>query len=763
MSSTPSIPARDQHAELMALLTSAPLGVALFDREHRYVSINEALAAINGLPIQAHIGQRIEDLLPANATAVVPVIDAVFCDGEGVTNLEVTGETPLQPGVTRNWLTGFYPVRDDAGHVTAVGAWVTEITDRKAAEQALRRSEQDFRATFDNAAVGIAHVGLDGRWLSLNDRLCDITGYRRDELLAMTFQDITHPDDLAADLEQARRLARGELDTYSMEKRYLRKDGQETWINLTVSARRDAAGQPLYYISIVEDIQARKRAEQALQDALQASQTGTFRWDIQTNRLDWDEALDRLFGLRPGESVHDFAAFLARVHPDDRAGVVERCDRCREHGADFAMEFRVVWPDGREHWLYDRGRTFLDAAGRPAYMTGACVDITERKWADQALRQADRQKDEFLATLAHELRNPLAPMRSALEGLRSGRLDTGRSERALAVMDRQLRHLVRLVDDLLDVSRISSGKIELRCQTLDLAEVVEQAAELARPLIEAADQQMQVALPDAPMWVHGDLTRLAQVVGNLLNNASKYTPAGGHITVSACALPDEAVIEIRDSGMGLAPDMLERIFELFVQAEDARLQAQGGLGIGLSLVKRLVELHGGVVQAASSGLGQGSCFTLRLPLAGAAAPVPLVAAPAPAMASVQKGGCRVLVIDDNVDGAEALQALLDMLGQQTHVAHDGEQALRMVADFRPQIVLCDIGLPGMNGYEVARRLRSEPGTAQALLVALTGWGSNEDRRKSLAVGFDVHLTKPVELSALEALLARAGCGSAPGA
>jgi CheY-like chemotaxis protein/two-component sensor histidine kinase len=388
-------------------------------------------------------------------------------------------------------------------------------------------------------------------------------------------------------------------------------------------------------------------------------------------------------------------------------------------------------------------------------MTGACVDVTERKRIEQALHDAGRQKDEFLAMLAHELRNPLAPLRSGVEIVRRAATPEAR-ERALDTMSRQLSHMVRLVDDLLDVSRISRGMVELRREPLDLRSALEHALDAVRPLAQSKHQCLEVDVCNEALPLDGDATRLVQVVGNILANASKYTPEGGRIDVSLRRDADDAVLVVCDDGQGIPVGMLESVFELFVQVERTVDRAHGGLGIGLALVRRLVALHGGTVWAHSEGPGHGSTFKVRLPLQTAAVP----AHPAPLDTASPAGFAprRIMVVDDNRDGAENMSELLQLLGHQTQFALDGPTALAQADDFLPDVVLLDIGMPLMSGYEVARQLRARRGGAAMTLVALTGWGTDQDRRDAMDAGFDAHLTKPVDLPQLEALLAPARDG-----
>jgi CheY-like chemotaxis protein len=363
--------------------------------------------------------------------------------------------------------------------------------------------------------------------------------------------------------------------------------------------------------------------------------------------------------------------------------------------------------------------------------------------------------DEFLATLAHELRNPLAPILNALHIMRLAPTDPVATEESRAIIERQVRNMVRLIDDLLDVSRITRGKIQLRLQAVDLSQVVHSAIESSRPTIDAAGHEISIELPPTPLVFLADPTRLSQVLLNLINNAAKYTGRGGHIWVTAQQEDDDLVLSVRDTGIGISAEMVPHIFEMFSQTERVLERSEGGLGIGLSLVRGLVQLHGGSVTAQSEGRGRGSEFVVRLPLQpaepGEVPDEPRALAGA-YPASIPR---RVLVVDDNVDGARSLEKLLRVLGHEITVTHDGQAGLEQARSFKPDVVLLDIGLPGMNGYEVARRLRQMPALRDVLLVALTGWGKDEDRQKSMEAGFNAHLVKPIELQDLAALLSNA--------
>ena len=372
----------------------------------------------------------------------------------------------------------------------------------------------------------------------------------------------------------------------------------------------------------------------------------------------------------------------------------------------------------------------------------------------QALEAARRQTDEFLALLAHELRNPLAPIKNAVSLMQMGGLSASMTEWYRTVIDRQVTLLTRMVDDLLDVSRIESGKISLRREPVDLALVVESAVDAARPLVQARRHSLEIIVPGEPLRVSGDLTRLVQVVLNLLTNAAKYTPEGGQIRLAVAREGEAVAIRVRDTGLGIPADLLPRVFDLFTQGDRSLERSEGGLGIGLALVRHLVERHGGTVEAHSDGAGRGSELVVRLPPLAGPWEAPGGAARRPDGLG-ESGPCRVLVIDDDRDAAESMTVLLELWGHEVRIAYSGQEAVGMASAEPPDAVLLDIGLPGMNGYEVARRLREVPGCASALLVAVTGYGQEEDRRRSRESGFDHHLTKPVEPAILQDLLASA--------
>ncbi len=472
--------------------------------------------------------------------------------------------------------------------------------------------------------------------------------------------------------------------------------------------------------------------------------------------IDVNPGLCRMLGYSREELIGQRVADL--THPDEQEWAAATMQPLIDGKVEsVSMDRRFRHKHGHYVPTHASASIIRDEKGVPQSVVAVVQDITERKLAEEALREADRRKDEFLATLAHELRNPLAPICNSLHILRLAGADAAAHEPVVEMMERQVGHMVRLVDDLLEVSRITRGKIELRKERVELAAVIRSAVEASQPMIDAGNHQLAISLPSEPVTLEADPVRLAQVFSNLLNNAAKYTDRGGQIRLSARILnggsrpPAEIEVSVRDTGIGIEQEMLPRVFEMFTQVGRARRQAQPGLGIGLTLVRNLVELHSGSVEAHSAGLGQGSEFVVRLPVAAfrPAAKTPT------AQAEGGKVSLRprdVLVVDDNRDAAESLAVLLRRMGMEVQVAYGGLEALEMIAAFDPEVVFLDIGMPGMDGYELVRRVRDQAGGRERLVIAITGWGQEEDRRKSHEAGFDYHLTKPVDLSQLQSLL-----------
>lgn len=507
------------------------------------------------------------------------------------------------------------------------------------------------------------------------------------------------------------------------------------------------------------DVTERNQTEQALRESVRLYQAigesidyGVWVCDPEGRNTYCSESFLRLVGLTQ-EECSSFG-WKRVLHPDDAERAISAWQECVRTGGTWDIEHRFRGVDGRWHPILARGVPVRNERSEITAWAGINLNINRLKQVEDELREADRRKDEFLATLAHELRNPLAPIRNSLQILKMARIDEETVQQTRDMMDRQVHHLVRLVDDLLDVSRVMRGKIELRKEGIELATIVARAVETIQPLIEVQGHRLELALSPESLLLDADPVRLAQVVGNLLTNAAKYTEADGRIRLTAERDRNGAVLKIRDNGIGIAANMLPRIFELFVQVDHAATRSQGGLGIGLTLVKNLVEMHGGSVEARSDGLGHGSEFVVHLPLIAQpirTADEPLVHEVAHKPAS---SGNRLLVVDDNRDAALSLAMLLRLQGHDVRVAHDGLTAIETAAAYLPDMVFLDLGMPGMDGYEVARRLRELAGLERTWLTALTGWGQQEDRRRTSEAGFDHHLVKPLEAKTLEQLLAQ---------
>jgi PAS domain S-box-containing protein len=464
-------------------------------------------------------------------------------------------------------------------------------------------------------------------------------------------------------------------------------------------------------------------------------------------------AYEKIWQRSTGRLFQNFYAWLESVHPDDRERVRGAFAELLNYGK-YEQEYRLLMPDGSERWIRDRGFPMTDDNERPYHITRISQDISASKIAELALHEAAIRKDEFLATLAHELRNPLAPMRTAIDLMRMNSpvddVNTGTRE----IISRQIDHLVRLVDDLLDVSRITQGKLLLQREFIELKSVVDAALETNASFLNSRRHQVVLKLHNDNIWLKGDSVRLAQVVSNLLHNAGKYTPEGGVIELATAVTGNRLQIVVSDNGIGISADQIGHIFELFTQAQRLHNKAPEGLGVGLSLVRHLVELHGGTIEAASPGAGKGSSFTVNLPVN---ASLPMTPRRPGNVARKMLGridALRILLVDDSVDGVGLLKALLDRLGHEVVVAHDGDEALALVEHFTPDVALLDIGLPGMSGYQVAQHLKALPQLKNTQLVALTGYGQERDREQAFASGFAHHLVKPLDMDVLNDLLRR---------
>lgn len=503
--------------------------------------------------------------------------------------------------------------------------------------------------------------------------------------------------------------------------------------------------------------QARHQAEFALRNSEErfrqmAESIGDVFWIYHPGRTHGyvSPAYTKVFRRPISNFADNLLDWQEQIHPDDRARVAKAFADAMTTGV-YDEEFRLLHNDGSITWIHDRGFPVRDDEGRIYRLSGVAHQITDRKLAEQALRDADRRKDEFLAMLAHELRNPLAPIRNAVELLRIAEpQQVGIAVKAREIISRQIDHLSRLVDELLDVSRITHGKVSLVREPISLSSVVRSASEASRPLMEQRQHHFETLVPSHEIWLSGDPIRLSQVLSNLLNNAAKYTPNQGRITLSASQVGSDILLTVRDNGIGIGPEVLPHVFDLFMQATPSLDRSQGGLGVGLSLAQTLARMHDGEITARSAGIGQGSEFTLRLPAGFAGAGNEKSSLP---LETVPLKPHNILLIEDRVDAAEGMAMLLTALGHQVEISHDGPSGLAKARSLKPDLIILDIGLPHMDGYELARALRGDPDTAGIKLIALSGYGQSSDKQKSMDAGIDHHLVKPVALEALEAAIA----------
>jgi PAS domain S-box-containing protein len=617
------------------------------------------------------------------------------------------------------------------------------------AEQALRESENRFRQALEIKTVGIIFFNSENRITEANDAFLEMSGFSREDERA----GVLRCDELTpAEWRMATFRATEELKAMGRaaphEKELFRKDGSRWW---GLIAMKQLNGEEA--VAYIVDITERKRAEQSLRESearfralAEASPALIWQVDPQGNAVYLNQRYRYMFGRSLEELMP--TGWRGLLHPDDAPAYIAAFERALHDRAHLRHRVRARTAEGEWRWLKSYALPWFTVRDEYAGHVGISIDITEAVAAETALLEADRRKDEFLATLAHELRNPLAPIVSALTLI--ARPD-GAAEipRLLPVISRQVNYMVRLVDDLLEISRITSGKVELRQKPIDLAIVLGNAIEASMEQIREKELELSVSITGTPLIVYGDMVRLEQVFANLLNNAARYTGRGGHIWLTACQEDNKAIVSVKDNGIGILPGMLPRLFDMFAQERRNGIGTQEGLGIGLNLVDRLVQMHGGSVEASSEGKDKGSEFMVRLPLSQNATEGKTVALE---KASVPHE-LRVLVVDDNQDAAEVLCMLLQSMGVDVKAVDSGPAALAIIPDYLPNVILMDIGMPGMDGNEVARRIRAQPQFNNMKLIALTGWGQEKDRQLSHESGFDHHLTKPVNFKVLTELIA----------
>jgi PAS domain S-box-containing protein len=737
--SGPAPDAIDAIGFALRMTSASPAPMLVVRGDTRQVALNDACAALLGLDAQRAPWSPLADILPTIADPVDSLLGGACASAERTIEARARLRVALSPlpaagGAIAGLLGVVQPIQSragDAGH------------------------ELDRLVAL--SPVGVVRYRLDGAIVDCNRAFLEMLGLSRaDRDAGLNWRDLTPPEWRDTDDDGIARLRERNVIPL-FQKEFLHRDGRR--VPVLVGAGNLETDRTQGYAVII-DISARREAERALADseARFRAITNAMPQMVWTTLPDgyhdyYNDGWYRFTGAPPGTT--DGEGWNDMFHPDEQAMAWDKWRHSLATGEPYEVEYRLRHHSDGYRWVLGRALPVRDAAGRIQRWMGTCTDIHQQKLTEDALREADQRKDEFLAMLGHELRNPLAPIRSAASLLPLAKGDPARIEHIGRVISRQTTHMTGLIDDLLDVSRVTRGMIELEREDVAVRHLVDEAVEQVRPLIEARSHVLAIANEAEGAVVHGDRKRLVQVLSNLLSNAAKYTPAGGRISVRVSvqnADHDEMVrIAVIDNGIGMAPDLVDSAFELFRQGKRTPDRAQGGLGIGLALVRSLVQLHGGMVSAASAGEGQGSevsvAFPLRARLAASSPQADDGAAPA-------QGSLRVLVVDDNADSAELVAMYLRMVGHVVATEFNAAAALEKARGFRPEVCFLDIGLPDLDGNELARRLRRMPGLERTRLAAMTGYGQPLDRMSSAAAGIDAYFVKPVAMDELAAWLAQ---------
>jgi PAS domain S-box-containing protein len=717
----------------------------MLDPQGLIISWNDGAEAINGYTADEIIGRHFTVFYPRESIeSGLPERELVVAEAVG--RYEDEGWRLRKDG-TRFWANVVITaLRDRAGNLLGFAKVARDLTERRKADESVRASEQRFRALVQSVRdYAIFMLDPTGHVATWNEGAQHIKGYSANEIIGQHFSRF-YPQDA---------LQRGqpehELKTATTEGRFedegwrLRKDGTRFWANVVLSAIRDAQGQLLGFTKITRDLTERRRHEQELrasEEKFRMLVEGVVDYAIITLDRDgfitsWNTGAARLNGHAASDIL---GRHFSRLYPTEEIAANKPWQdliSAREKGR-YAEEGWRMRRDGTQYWANNLIAALRDADGRSQSYYMVTQDLSQRRYAE-GLADAAQRTHEFIAMLAHELRNPLAPIRNAVSLMERKGLGDPVLESMRQTIDRQSGLLARIVDELLDVNRIARGQFTVERRSIDLQDVLQRAVETSRPLIEQRHQTLELQIPEMPLAANGDPMRLTQVFVNLLNNASKYTHIGGNLALKVDSDDIAYVIRVADNGKGIPRDSLESVFELFLQIDPESCGTQGGLGVGLALVRRIVELHGGRVMAFSDGLNHGSEFVVHLPRFGH---LPSEA-PREAVANPNPRRMRVLVVDDNRDAADSLRMLLESAGQDARAVYDGVSALELAESFRPEVILLDIGMPSMDGYQVARALRKRADAPQPTIAALTGWGQDSDKKKTREAGFDHHFTKPV--------------------
>jgi two-component system CheB/CheR fusion protein len=789
------------NSDMLNLMDATAIATVFLDREFRVTRFTPSAVAVFKL-IATDVGRPLSDL-------TTPLdYPQLTSDLRSVLHTLQPSEREVGDEAGRWYLARVRPYRTIEDHIAGVVLTFVDITERKEAQESLRQSQERFSAIVNQASVGVAQARLDGTLTFTNTCYCQLMGYDERELAGMDALELVHGADRPATQLLFERLAE-HGEPFQTECRNLRSDGSFIWLHKSVTVLTDAEGRPGSALIVCSDISERKFAEDALRESEErfrlvlenAVDYAIFSMDLERRVKSWNTGAERLLGYSEAEILGRSADTI--FTDEDRAAGAPQ-----EEAAIALAQGRAA--DDRLHQRKDGSRFWASGALMPMHngegavigMVKVLRDQSEQRAAEEeveqsrselldalranesarkALEAADAAKDRFLAVLSHELRNPLASISGAAELLAPESLPAQDQARAARVIRRQSAAMKVLLGDLLDVSSLRRGRLVLRRDRVSAQNIADAAVEATRPLIERAGHVLNVHVaPRQDIWLDADPIRLAQVVSNLLSNAAKYTPDGGHVTLEVGSDKGEAVFEVTDDGIGMEPHTVEAMFEMFTQSEHAHERAAGGLGIGLALVRSIVELHGGTVRGQSDGHGRGSRFTVRIPQAGprasavpASAPAPVATpAPAPSLpaaagatdAAGADGARRVLLADDNVDAVWGMARMLALAGFTVETAHNGTDALAIAERFRPQAAVLDIGMPDIDGHEVARRIRAQPWGGGMYLVAATGWGQPDDKRAALEAGFDEHLVKPVAAADVQRLLRTRGrAGGEPSA
>lgn len=764
------------------MFESSPDCVKLLDTNGQLLAMNaNGMCAMEIDDFSSFCGEAWHSLWPEDSHA----------DIQAALNTAKNGETgrfnafcPTAKGTPKWWDVIVTPVRDNAGQIQKLLSVSRDVTAIHHAEDDRRHMAAQLRLALDAAELGTWHLDPAMQTLATDKQFRAIFGLDTDRVDYETAFLAIHPEDrdpVRAAVEAATRL--DQPVPYNIEYRIVHPNGAIRWVAAKgqTSVQNQGRQHPMSILDgTIMDITEQKQANEernVLLGKLQAAnkqmaeifqRAPAFMCVLRGPDHVFELANERYLNLVSKQDLIGKSARHALPEVEGQ-GFFELLDEVYQTGKPFTgSNVRLAVQRQADQAPEERFIDFVylplrNISGEVSGIVVHGVDLTERKHAEDALRQlaaelseSDRRKSEFLATLAHELRNPLAPIRNGLHVLHLAKDSPEQVDKVRAMIERQVTQMIRLVDDLLDIARISSGKIELKRAPSELKKIVLSAVETSLPIIEASHHDFSVSVAEEPIFLDVDAARISQILSNILNNAAKYTPPGGRITLSARVEGSAAVFSVTDTGIGIKSDAFASVFDLFSQVRSEIDRAQGGLGIGLSLVRRLVEMHGGTVSVASPGANMGSTFTVHLPLPDALDFNPTVGTEGVETALVvQHKKLRVLVVDDNIDAADSLAALLEISGHTIRTANDGRHAFQLAQDFRPDVAFLDIGLPGMNGYELAKALRNTLGMEKIMLIALTGWGTEADLRQARLAGFDQHLTKPANLDAVDRLLLKA--------